>query len=482
MKFALTLIALVAGNAAYGDSGSAETQESGYEAAPAFQGYTPFQTKVCLGSCPSGSKCQNKATGACSAPIVRSAPVQSYAAQSYAAPAQSEEEAAYRSLQYAQATEESSYDNAAYESAEGCPVGTINLDRSHVRNSTVFWVGFALLFIPGLYFFWAAFADPRYATIADGSCDSFFMGELQFSIMQTWRHGSKLGTKFNAVDKVQQARAICGAICWIASLAYLVMALGYGYTTRCEDGRQFFYARYIDWAITTPLLLYKCMSYLNFGLTDMCSTGFTKSDLNKYVAAVIKKATVKAQGTVKASLKFGASKEENVLIAAHMKKVQDDLIDGTVGTYEMYFIFAMDILMIVAGLIASLVGGAGNDKWAFFGFAMLCFIPVIYYLFMWNDDKFQSMCCSITGTQNITFPFKKTYNQIITLTICMWALYPVIWVLAEGTNTISAQAEAICYTVLDVISKSVFGFILCGGDSLFHNAPKGIVIPGGSMI
>jgi bacteriorhodopsin len=40
----------------------------------------------------------------------------------------------------------------------------------------------------------------------------------------------------------------------IASLAYLTMAGGYGFIIR-DDGREFFYARYIDWAITTPLLL-----------------------------------------------------------------------------------------------------------------------------------------------------------------------------------------------------------------------------------
>jgi len=43
------------------------------------------------------------------------------------------------------------------------------------------------------------------------------------------------------------------AICAFASLAYLVMAFDLG---RVEvDGRDVFYARYIDWAVTTPLLL-----------------------------------------------------------------------------------------------------------------------------------------------------------------------------------------------------------------------------------
>ena len=44
-------------------------------------------------------------------------------------------------------------------------------------------------------------------------------------------------------------------LCGIASLSYLSMATHNGYVVR-PDGRVFFYARYIDWLLTTPLLLY----------------------------------------------------------------------------------------------------------------------------------------------------------------------------------------------------------------------------------
>merc|ERR1712226_1468693 len=52
------------------------------------------------------------------------------------------------------------------------------------------------------------------------------------------------------------------------------------------------------------------------------------------------------------------------------------------------------------------------------------------------------------------------YNNIMRLTVTAWALYPVVWILAEGTGTISANGEAIFYTILDIISKAGFGFIL----------------------
>jgi len=51
----------------------------------------------------------------------------------------------------------------------------------------------------------------------------------------------------------------------VASLAYLVMACGYGASE--VNGRQFFYARYVDWFLTTPLLL-----------LDLCSLAYTHSD------------------------------------------------------------------------------------------------------------------------------------------------------------------------------------------------------------
>merc|ERR1711924_563284 len=51
-----------------------------------------------------------------------------------------------------------------------------------------------------------------------------------------------------------------GFVCLIASLAYLTMATSHGYYTRC-DGRQFYFARYIDWVLTTPLMLHSLVHF-----------------------------------------------------------------------------------------------------------------------------------------------------------------------------------------------------------------------------
>jgi bacteriorhodopsin len=46
-------------------------------------------------------------------------------------------------------------------------------------------------------------------------------------------------------------------VCMIACLAYLTMGSGHGISTIGDCNREFFYARYIDWLFTTPLMLFE---------------------------------------------------------------------------------------------------------------------------------------------------------------------------------------------------------------------------------
>merc|ERR1712078_117542 len=58
------------------------------------------------------------------------------------------------------------------------------------------------------------------------------------------------------------------AITGIATIAYLTMASGGGNIGGKDGVRQFFYARYLDWALTTPLQLLDDASLLFLLLTD----------------------------------------------------------------------------------------------------------------------------------------------------------------------------------------------------------------------
>jgi len=170
------------------------------------------------------------------------------------------------------------------------------------------------------------------------------------------------------------------------------MATGNGAYTRCCDGRQFLFARYIDWVLTTPIMLHTLVHF--------------------------------AGGT-------------------------DD---------EMTYIFFMDVLMIVAGLIASLV--CDGWKWFFFAFSMLCFIPILHLI-----------CQFKTRPVDLRFDnvfFFWNYASIANLTVLAWFLYPIVWILAEGTATLSVDGEAVFYTVLDIIAKCFLGLFVLNARSIYN--------------
>lgn len=243
-------------------------------------------------------------------------------------------------------------------SGNGCPVGTFDTSCGILKNRIVLWIAFALLFIPALYFFCI---DPSGWEVQRSS-----NAAIAYSGNVYWR----------VSDEYQLHRIVAGTIVFIASLAYLTMSLGYGSTIRCCDGREFFYARYIDWTITTPLMLWEIL--------DLSNAYY----------------------------------------------------------HERFFVYSIDIIMIIGGLIGALV--CGGEKWAFFGFSILCFIPILGQL--------------SASTPEYKHFNRNVFDQACNLIVVSWFFYPIVWILAEGTSTISANAEAILYTVLDIISKSALGW------------------------
>merc|ERR1711998_168121 len=57
------------------------------------------------------------------------------------------------------------------------------------------------------------------------------------------------------------------------------------------------------------------------------------------------------------------------------------------------------------------------------------------------------------------------------ITVITWFVYPIIWIVSEGTGKISVYGETIAYTILDIISKSVFGWIIV--HTSFEEANRG---------
>merc|ERR1711937_17606 len=145
------------------------------------------------------------------------------------------------------------------------------------------WIAFGCMFVPMLIFWFKAASKPA--------------GQRKFEYLSM-------------------------AINGIASLAYLTMATGYG--AKIVNGQEFFFARYIDWTLTTPLMLV------------------------------------------------------DLILLAHGAKAKMETI---------LHIVAVDMLMVVGGLIGALQG-ADESKWVFFAFSMFMFCPIFFYLLF--DGSFKA--------------------------------------------------------------------------------------------
>jgi len=189
---------------------------------------------------------------------------------------------------------------------------------------------------------------------------------------------------------------VSALICGIASVAYLAMASGNGaiYVFGADNKyRQFLYARYIDWAFTTPLQLL-------------------------------------------------------------------DLAGLAGASYETTFtLIALDVLMIVCGLIGALIGGSNSISFLFWGLGMLCFFPIVHILGFSLPGFLRPSNKALPGP---TGPAQDIYRKVSKLTIIFWSAYPVVWVLCEGSSTVGSDFEAFLYTFLDIVAKSVFGLLITG--------------------
>jgi len=179
-------------------------------------------------------------------------------------------------------------------------------------------------------------------------------------------------------------------ICGVATFSYFAMLSGQGWTA-IAGCRQFFYARYVDWMITTALLI------LDLGLV---------------------------------------AGQDFVTIAA---------------------VIGADMLMITAGYMGA-VSVVTTVKWFWFLFGMAMFLPVIYSL----ARTFRETVITRKDPEMI-----ELYGKIAWLTIIMWSFYPVVWLFSEGFASFSVSFEVVAYTILDIISKVVFFFMIVSAhDSL----------------
>ena len=78
------------------------------------------------------------------------------------------------------------------------------------------------------------------------------------------------------------------------------------------------------------------------------------------------------------------------------------------------------------------------------------FLPILYFLTTGLNARAEK-----TGSDAAA-----VFKTVALLTAVSWSAYPLVWVLGEGAGLISADQECMAYTFLDVIAKSVFGYLI----------------------
>jgi bacteriorhodopsin len=205
--------------------------------------------------------------------------------------------------------------------------------------------------------------------------------------------GMGLGTAYFAYLGTQSPEGgryfywITAAITGVAFVSYLAMATGAG-STILDDGREFYYFRYIDWLITTPLLL------LDLALLALARPGRNTG-----------------------------------------------LIAGIIG---------LDILMILTGLVA----GSSTSAFVttvFFIISTAALVGVLYLVYT------RLFVAARTQSPNVA----RIFNTLALLTIVLWSLYPVVFLLGtEGFRALPQGGEIFLFLILDLLAKVGFGFLL----------------------
>ncbi len=124
------------------------------------------------------------------------------------------------------------------------------------------------------------------------------------------------------------------------------------------------------------------------------------------------------------------------------------LIAGSNFT-KIFTAVTFDIAMVLTGLAAALITSSAVFRLAFYAWSTIFFLVVIWVLLVeWPKDA------QAAGTAGV-------FNTLKLLTVVMWFGYPVVWIAgAEGFGALSPTVTSWAYSILDVIAKYIFAFLV----------------------
>ncbi len=198
----------------------------------------------------------------------------------------------------------------------------------------------------------------------------------------------------------------------VAMTSYIALAFTQGVERAGED-TYFGYARFIDWSVTTPLLL--------LGL---------------------------------ALLALPRARDSLPLVLS---------------------IMAVDLYMIATGLFAGLSGEGRGVWWVWFIVSSLAFVVLYAMIFGPLAKKAREKVKAGEAMQRSEDPVErylgtvhagegKWFGPMAGLLALIWLIYPVIFFLDEqGIGAYTHPTTDALYTIVDVAAKVVYGFIFLGG-------------------
>ena len=98
-------------------------------------------------------------------------------------------------------------------------------------------------------------------------------------------------------------------------------------------------------------------------------------------------------------------------------------------------------------------------KWFWFVISLATLIPVLYAI----ASSFRADAIAKSGE------IADVYGRVAWLTIIVWIFVPLVWLLSEGFSSFSVSFEVVVYSILDIVSKAVFGFIIMGAHETLGN-------------
>jgi bacteriorhodopsin len=120
----------------------------------------------------------------------------------------------------------------------------------------------------------------------------------------------------------------------------------------------------------------------------------------------------------------------------------------------VYGLLAADVIMVITGLVAALSPSGSVEKWTWYVVSSGAFIAVLYLL--WTTLRTEA---KTTGADHA-----RLYSRNLVFLTAVWLLYPINFLLGnEGVSAYGGTETTAGYTLLDLLSKAVYGFFALSG-------------------